>query len=78
MESQGMAVLRFAHRHSVQPLAGDQDSLEVAKTHYLAESPKSDLWLALVRQLIRSPKNVFLACRSRRALGVHDFALWHT
>lgn len=70
VESQGISVLRFAHRHSVQPLASDRDSREATETIYLAESRKRDLFFAFLRRLIRSPKTLIQAFRFRCAFNV--------
>lgn len=59
----GLTVRRFAHRPSLQPLAGQADRAEADRTRYLAAAGLLPLLLSLIGSLLRHPVRFVAALR---------------
>jgi glycosyltransferase involved in cell wall biosynthesis len=81
VEHAGFAVVRFAHRPSAQPLAGERDRLESGRTGYLATGNPIAMLIPLLAALIARPAGVAKAAtllgrlRMRNLRGLSYFLL---
>jgi colanic acid/amylovoran biosynthesis glycosyltransferase len=73
----GIRVLRFAHRPSTQPLAGERDDVELRRTEFLATGGVLVLARPLIRTLISRPlalAKAFRAVLRLKPLKVGNFS----